>query len=112
MSDCVHHCICVCKDVVRSLDSADNGCPYGLMSGPLAHIYVVCVPRCYQADFHIQTGDKMKKYLAESRLNTHRRFFTYILDEGIFFGAMAFPPVGHKRRHTLAQIYIVGKNIF
>lgn len=91
MSDCVHHYICVCKDVVRSLDSADNGCPYGLMSGSLAHIYVVCVLKRYQADFHIQTSDKMKKNLAESRLNTRRRFFTYILDEGIFFWSNGVP---------------------
>lgn len=33
----------VCKDVVKSTDSEDNGRPYGLMSGSLAHIYVVYV---------------------------------------------------------------------
>ena len=37
-------CACVCiKDVVMSTDSWDNGRPYGLMSGSLARIYVVCV---------------------------------------------------------------------
>lgn len=46
ISACVQHCIfvciCVCKDVVKSADSEDNGWPYGLMSGSLAQIYVVC----------------------------------------------------------------------
>lgn len=35
---CITACVCVCKDVVKSLDRADNGWPYGLMSGSLAHI--------------------------------------------------------------------------
>lgn len=42
----------MCKDVVKSTDSEDNGWPYGLMSGSLAHICVVCVLRHSRVYFH------------------------------------------------------------
>lgn len=37
---------------MKSTDSEDNGWPYGLMSGSLAHICVVCVLRHSQVYFH------------------------------------------------------------
>lgn len=67
---------------MKSLDSADNGWPYGLMSGSLANIYVVGVltQSRVQSQFHIQTGVNMKGNLDETQPNNCRRFFTCILD--------------------------------
>lgn len=42
---CITASVCVC--VVRSLDGADNGRPYGLMRGSLAHIWIVRVQRWF-----------------------------------------------------------------